>query len=195
MSDAIEIRCLQTIGEREIDGLSDVLIDCVEGGASVSFLLPMTRAKAETFWRGAAASVARGDRFVLAAEEAGTIVGTVQVILAQPENQPHRGDLAKMLVHRRARRRGIGAALLEAAEHRALSAGKTLLVLDTASGDAERLYARQGWQRCGVIPNYALWPDGTPCATTYFFKFLRTRTIAGGSSRPSPIGQDTPQQT
>jgi GNAT superfamily N-acetyltransferase len=174
MSDAIEIRCLETIGDREINGLSDVLIDCVEGGASVSFLLPMTRAKAETFWRGAAASVARGDRFVLAAEDAaGTIVGTVQVILAQPENQPHRGDLAKMLVHRRARRRGIGAALLEAAEHRALSAGKTLLVLDTASGDAERLYARQGWQRCGVIPNYALWPDGTPCATTYFFKFLR----------------------
>jgi GNAT superfamily N-acetyltransferase len=196
MSDALEIRCLQTIGEREIDGLSDVLIDCVEGGASVSFLLPMTRAKAETFWRGAAASVARGDRFVLAAEDAaGTIVGTVQVILAQPENQPHRGDLAKMLVHRRARRRGIGAALLEAAEHRALSAGKTLLVLDTASGDAERLYARQGWHRCGVIPNYALWPDGTPCATTYFFKFLRNRTIAGGSIRPSPIGQDTPQQT
>jgi GNAT superfamily N-acetyltransferase len=173
MSDAIEIRCLQTIGDREIDGLSDVLIDCVEGGASVSFLLPIARAKAETFWRNAAASVARGDRFVLAAEDtAGTIVGTVQVILAQPENQPHRGDLAKMLVHRRARRRGIGAALLEAAERRALSAGKTLLVLDTASGDAERLYARQGWQRCGVIPNYALWPDGTPCATTYFFKFL-----------------------
>jgi GNAT superfamily N-acetyltransferase len=173
MSDAIEIRCLQTIGEREIDGLSDVLIDCVEGGASVSFLLPMTRAKAETFWRGAAASVARGDRFVLAAEEAGTIVGTVQVILAQPENQPHRGDLAKMLVHRRARRRGIGAALLEAAEHRALSAGKTLLVLDTASNDAERLYARQGWQRCGRIPGYALWPDGSPCATTIYFKSLR----------------------
>lgn len=174
MSDAIEIRCLQTIGDREIHGLSDVLIDCVEGGASVSFLLPMTRAKADTFWRGAAAGVARGDRFVLTAEDAtGTIVGTVQVILAQPENQPHRGDLAKMLVHRRARRRGIGAALLEAAERRALSAGKTLLVLDTASGDAERLYARQGWQRCGLIPNYALWPDGTPCATTYFFKFLR----------------------
>ena len=173
MSDVMQIRCLETFGEREIDGLSDVLIDCVEGGASVSFLLPMTRAKAETFWRGAAASVARGDRFVLAAEDAGgAIVGTVQVILAQPENQPHRGDLAKMLVHRRARRRGIGAALLEAAERRALSAGKTLLVLDTASDDAERLYARRGWQRCGVIPDYALWPDGTPCATTYFFKFL-----------------------
>src|SRR5882724_2189399 len=174
MTDAIHIRCLPTIGEREIEGLSDVLIDCVEGGASVSFMLPMTRAKADAFWRSMSANVARGERVVLAAEDAaGAIVGTVQVILAQPENQPHRGDLAKMLVHRRARRRGIGAALLAAAERSALSAGKTLLVLDTASDDAERLYARQGWQRCGEIPNYALLPDGTPCATTYFFKSLR----------------------
>ena len=173
MSDAVQIRCLQTIGEREIEGLSDVLIDCVEGGASVSFMLPMTRAKAEAFWRTTAASVARGERVVLAAEDAsGRIVGTAQVILAQPENQPHRGDLAKMLVHRRARRQGIGAALLAAAERRALSAGKTLLVLDTASDDAERLYGRGGWQRCGQVPNYALFPDGTPCATTFYFKFL-----------------------
>ena len=174
MTDAIRIRCLQTIAEREIEGLSDVLIDCVEGGASVSFMLPMSRAKADAFWRSTAASVARGERVVLAAEDAaGTIVGTAQVILAQPENQPHRGDLAKILVHRRARRRGVGAALLVAAERSALSAGKTLLVLDTASDDAERLYARQGWQRCGEIPNYALWPDGRPCATTFFYKFLR----------------------
>jgi GNAT superfamily N-acetyltransferase len=173
MAAAIRIRRLQTVGEREIQGLSDVLIDCVEGGASVSFMLPMTRAKAEAFWRSAAASVARGERVVLSADDETGIVGTVQIILAQPENQPHRGDLAKMLVHRRARRRGIGAALLVAAERSALDAGKTLLVLDTASDDAERLYARQGWQRCGIIPNYALWPDGRPCATTYFFKSLR----------------------
>jgi GNAT superfamily N-acetyltransferase len=173
MPDAMQIRWLKTIGEREIQGLSDVLIDCVEGGASVSFLLPMSRAKAEAYWRSTSASVARGERLVLAAEDAaGAIVGTVQVILAQPENQPHRGDLAKMLVHRRARRRGIGAALLMAAERGALSAGKTLLVLDTASEDAERLYVRQGWQRCGQVPNYALWPDGTPCATTFYFKAL-----------------------
>ena len=112
---------------------------------------------------------------MLAAEDAsGTIVGTVQVILNLPENQPHRGDVAKMLVHRRARRRGIGAALLAAAERSALNAGKTLLVLDTVTGsDGERLYARQGWKRCGEIPNYALWPDGKPCAATIFFKFLR----------------------
>jgi GNAT superfamily N-acetyltransferase len=172
--DDIRIRCLQSISDYDIQQLSDVLIDCVEGGASVSFMLPMSHAKAEAFWRSIAASAARGERVVLAAEdEAGAIVGTVQVILAQPENQPHRGDLAKMLVHRRARRRGIGAALLKAAERSAVTADKTLLVLDTASGDAERLYARQGWQRCGQIPNYALWPDGTPCATTIFFKFLR----------------------
>jgi GNAT superfamily N-acetyltransferase len=177
---AIQIRCLQTIGDREIQGLSDLLIDCVEGGASVSFMLPMSRAKAEAFWRNMSESVARGERVVLAAEDAaGTIVGTVQVILAQPENQPHRGDLAKMLVHRQARRRGIGAALLAAAERSALGAGKTLLVLDTASGDAERLYARQGWQRCGQIPNYALMPDGTPCATTIFFKSLGVSDTGG----------------
>jgi GNAT superfamily N-acetyltransferase len=173
VSDEIRIRSLQTMGEPEIRGLGDVLIDCVEGGASVSFMLPMTRAKADAFWRRVAADVARGERLVLAAEdESGAIVGTVQIILAQPENQPHRGDLAKMLVHRRARRRGVGATLLAAAERSALEAGKTLLVLDTASDDAERLYERAGWQRVGVIPNYALWPDGGPCATTYYFKSL-----------------------
>ena len=173
MLNGIRIRVLQTIGDREIQGLSDVLIDCVEGGASVSFMLPMSRAKAEAFWRNAATSVARGERVVLAAEDAvGTIVGTAQIILAQPENQPHRGDLAKMLVHRGARRQGIGAALLAAAERSAVDAGKTLLVLDTASDDAERLYGRNGWQRCGQVPNYALLPDGTPCATTFFFKSL-----------------------
>ena len=171
----IQIRRLETLGDREIQALSDVLMDCVEGGASVSFMLPMSRAKAEAFWRTTSASVARGERVVLAAEDAaGAIVGTVQVILDQPENQPHRGDVAKMLVHRRARRQGVGAALLAAAERSALSAGKSLLVLDTVTGsDGERLYARHGWQLCGQIPDYALWPNGRPCATTIFFKFLR----------------------
>jgi GNAT superfamily N-acetyltransferase len=174
MTGDIQIRTLDVIDEDALQGLSDVLIDCVEGGASVSFMLPMTRAKADTFWRNTAASVARGERIVLAAEDAaGTILGTVTVILQQPENQPHRGDIAKMLVHRCARRQGVGAALLAAAEQSALEAGKTLLVLDTASADAERLYTRRGWQLCGVIPDYALLPDGAPCATTIFFKFLR----------------------
>ncbi len=171
----IRVRRLDTIGDREMQGLSDVLIDCVEGGASVSFMLPISRTRVEAYWREMSASVARGERIVLAAEDTtGRIVGTVQVIWAEPENQPHRADLAKMLVHRSARRQGIGASLLVAAERMALKAGKTLLVLDTASGDAERLYARQGWQRCGQIPDYALWPDGTPCATTVFFKSLRS---------------------
>jgi GNAT superfamily N-acetyltransferase len=171
---AFSIRRLETLGDPEIEGLSDVLIDCVAGGASVSFMWPLSREKAHMFWRDTAASAARGERVVLAAEDAGgAIVGTVQVVWAQPENQPHRGGLAKMLVHRQARRHGIGAALLVAAEQSARSAGKTLLVLDTVTGgDAERLYARLGWQRCGEIPNYALWPDGRPCATTVFFKSL-----------------------
>jgi GNAT superfamily N-acetyltransferase len=172
MSD-MRIRALSAIGEGEIDGLCEVLLDCVAGGASVSFMWPMTRAKAEAFWRNTAASLQRAERVVLVAEDAaGAIIGTVQVIWAQPENQPHRGDVAKMLVHRRARRHGVGAALLAAAEGAARQAGKTVLVLDTASDDAERLYARNGWQRCGVIPNYALMPDGAPCGTIVFFKDL-----------------------
>lgn len=168
------IRQLDGLGDREIRGLSAVLIDCVEGGASVSFMWPMTRAKADDFWSGVGEGVKRGDRIVLVAEDAsGDIVGTVQVVWAQPENQPHRGDVAKMLVHRRARRQGLGTALLAAAERCAVAAGRTLLVLDTVTGaDAERMYAREGWLRCGVIPDYALWPDGRPCATTVFYKSL-----------------------
>lgn len=173
-SPPVQIRRLETLGDREIRGLSEVLTDCVEGGASVSFMFPMTRPKAEAFWRGTSESLSRGERAVLVAEDAtGAIVGTVQLIWATPENQPHRGELAKMLVHRQARRQGVGAALLEAAERCAVSEGRTLLVLDTASGDAERLYAREGWERVGVIPAYALWPGGGFCATTLFFKDLR----------------------
>ncbi len=173
MSGEIQIRTLQTLRDQEIRGLSDVLIDCVEGGASVSFMWPLAREKAESYWRTVAASVERGERVVLAAEDAsGTILGTVTLVLEQPENQPHRGDIAKMLVHRSARRRGLGEQLLIAAEQQARAAGKTLLVLDTASEAAERLYVRQGWQRCGVIPDYALLPDGVPCATTIYFKAL-----------------------
>jgi GNAT superfamily N-acetyltransferase len=172
--DGIQIRVPDRLAEREIEGLSGVLIDCVEGGASVGFMSPMSRAKAAAYWREVSKSVARGERIVITAEDAaGAIVGTVQLLLDVPENQLHRGDVAKMLVHRRARRRGLGAALLAAAEDCARSAGRTLLVLDTASGDAERLYRRQGWQRCGRIPEYALFPDGTPCATTVYFKSLR----------------------
>jgi GNAT superfamily N-acetyltransferase len=171
--DSIQVRTLHPVGDREIQDLSDVLIDCVEGGASVSFMLPITRRTAMSFWQNVAACVARGERILLIAEDAaGRIVGTVQLIVAQAENQPHRADVAKMLVHRRARRHGVGAALLVAAESAALNAGKTLLVLDTASGDAERLYAKLGWQRCGVIPDYALLPGGGFCDTTFFYRAL-----------------------
>jgi GNAT superfamily N-acetyltransferase len=155
--------------------LADILIDCVDGGASVSFMAPLARTTAEAFWFGVADGVASGGRTLLVAEdpETNTLVGTAQVVLAQPENQPHRADIAKVLVHRRARMRGIGARLMQAAEIAAREAGRTLLVLDTASGsDAERLYRRLGWQVVGVVPNYALWPDGRPCATTYFYKSL-----------------------
>jgi GNAT superfamily N-acetyltransferase len=109
---------------------------------------------------------------LVAEDERGAIIGTAQVVWAQPENQPHRADVAKMLVHRRARRLGVGAAVLEAAERAAADAGKTLLVLDTASAEAERLYERRGWQRVGNIPNFALWPDGAPCDTVVYYKRL-----------------------
>jgi GNAT superfamily N-acetyltransferase len=157
-----------------IPELAAVLIDCVEGGASVSFMWPLPYPNAVAFWKGVMDSAARGERILLVAEDtAGQIQGTVQVVLNLPENQPHRGDLAKMLVHRRARRRGVGAALVRAAEEAARAAGRTLLVLDSVTGgDAERLYTRLDWQRVGVIPCYALWPRGGLCSTTYFYKVL-----------------------
>lgn len=157
-----------------VEPLTDLLLDCVEGGASVSFMWPLPRERALGFWRDVAAGVARGERLLLVAQDgAGRIVGTVQLIVAQPDNQPHRADVAKMLVLRRARRRGIAQRLMDAADTAARGVGKTVLVLDTVTGgDAERLYARSGWQRVGEVPNYALFPDGRPCSTTYFHKQL-----------------------
>ncbi len=163
---------LHKVDDAQIEGLVDVLIDCVKGGASVSFMWPLTRERARAFWQRVARGVAAGERILVIAEDAEGVCGTVQLILDQPENQPHRADLAKMLVHRRARRRGLGAALMRAAEAAARDCGKTLLVLDTASDDAERLYEREGWVRVGVIPGYALLPHGGPCATTYFYRNL-----------------------
>ena len=168
----LEVRRLRAVTEAQLQELAEVLIDCVEGGASVSFMLPMTCDKALSFWRKMADGVARGERVLLVAEDAQGIVGTVQVVLDQPENQPHRADVSKMLVHRRARRRGAGAALMRAAEHEASAEGKTLLVLDTADATAARLYARMGWQAAGTIPRYALLPAGGECATTYFYRSL-----------------------
>jgi GNAT superfamily N-acetyltransferase len=167
------VRRLDSLTDADIEGLAAVLADCVEGGASVGFMQPYPLDRAAAWWRGLAADVAAGRRALLVAEDEQGIVGTVHVVLAQPDNQPHRADLCKMLVMRRARQRGVGAALMDAAERAARDAGKTLLVLDTASAEAERLYARMGWTRLGVIPGYALLPEGGLCDTTYFYRELR----------------------
>ena len=175
MIDHVTIR---RVGPNEASGcveaLADVLIDCVEGGASVSFMLPISRATALAFWRNVAEGVARNERVLLIAEDGdGGIVGTVQLITAQPENQPHRADVAKMLVHRTARRRGVAHALMSELDRIAREEHKSVLVLDTVTGgDAERLYQRAGWQRVGSVPNYALMPDGAFCGTTFYCKQL-----------------------
>jgi GNAT superfamily N-acetyltransferase len=172
MTEGVEVRRLHALGDAEISALAAVLRDCVDGGASVSFMLPMTQEKACGYWRSLAPAVALGECVVLAASDQDGVLGTVSVLLRQPENQPHRADVSKMLVHRRARRSGVGALLLAAAEDEARRARRTLLVLDTANADAARLYARAGWQLVGEIPDYALWPAGGLCPTKVFYKKL-----------------------
>jgi GNAT superfamily N-acetyltransferase len=187
VDDGFRIRAAGS-GLSDVEGLADVLIDCVEGGASVSFMAPLPRDQAVAFWRNALDGAGRGERVVLVAEDrrTGRVVGTVEVVLAMPDNQPHRAEVAKMLVRRDARRRGLGGALMRAAEAAARAAGRTLLVLDTATGgDAERLYARLGWQRCGVIPGYALLPHGGLCGTTLFYREL-TGTAAHAEPDAAP---------
>ncbi len=154
--------------------LSHVLIACVEQGASVGFMQPLDSETAEAFWLGMLDSAERGERILLVAEvpDSRTVVGTVQVILAMPPNQPHRGEIAKMLVHPDARHQGVGEALMRAAEAAAAEAGKTVLILDTASADAERLYERLGWQNVGVVPRYALGPRGGFVDTRIYYKIL-----------------------
>jgi len=168
------IDCLAQLDDALLQGLAELLCDCVAGGASVSFMATLNQHEALAFWQGVADGVARGERALLVARDPqGQVLGTVQLVLAQPPNQPHRADVAKMLVHSRARRQGLGAALMREAEALAQVHGKTLLVLDTVTGgDAERLYTGLGWQRVGEIPGYALFPDGRPCGTTLFYKAL-----------------------
>lgn len=170
---AFAIRRLLEVSDLQLQELAEVLIDCVAGGASVSFMHPLAPGKALGFWRAVADDVARGERALLVAEDAQGTVGTVQLILAQPENQAHRADVAKMLVHSRARRRGVAQLLMEAVEEAARAEGRTVLVLDTVTGTtADRLYTRAGWQRVGEIPDFALMPDGAYCPTTFFYKHL-----------------------
>ena len=151
--------------------LNAILADCVEGGASVGFMSPFSPADAEPFWRGVAAAVGRGEVLLFVAEVEGRVVGTVQIGFALKPNQPHRADLMKLLVHRVARGRGLSKRLMQAAETEATGRGRKLLVLDTATGEpAEALYEKLGWQRSGVIPDYALFPDGRSRDTTVFYK-------------------------
>jgi GNAT superfamily N-acetyltransferase len=168
----VRLQRLGAVTAAQLEDLAEVLHDCVQGGASVSFMLPFSLDEARAFWRSVAEGVARGERALVVAEVDGRIRGTVQLVLAQPPNQPHRADLAKMLVHRQARRLGLGALLLAEAERAARAEGKTLLVLDTASPEAERLYTRGGWLPAGVVPGYALLPQGGLCDTRFFYKTL-----------------------
>jgi GNAT superfamily N-acetyltransferase len=170
----LSIRRLTKLDDAAISRLAAVLVDCVEGGASVSFMAPLTQARAEAFWRGQVDDVAAGARIVFVAEDAQGIAGTVQLVMAQPENQPHRADIAKMLVHSRARKKGAGASLMRAAEDAARAAGKTVLVLDTASAEAERIYLKLGWIFAGKIPKYALLPGGGLCSTRLYYRLLST---------------------
>lgn len=157
----------------QLDALASVLEDCVAGGASVGFMAPFDHADARALYDQYAAEVSDGKRLLLAAFSEGKLVGTAQVILSAPPNQPHRGDVTKVLVHRSARGRGIGQLLMQRVETEARAEGKTLLVLDTVTGDpAERLYERCGWTTVGVIPGYALYPDGRLCDTTVFYKSI-----------------------
>jgi len=155
-----------------IPQLAEVLADCVNGGASVNFMLPYGAHDAEKFFSKVIPSIADGETILLAAKVDDRIVGTVQLGMDTPPNQPHRGEVKKLLVHRSARGKGVGAALMARIETIAKEKGRTLLILDTASDDARRLYERGGWQKLGNIPDYALWPAGGFCDTTIYWKKL-----------------------
>jgi GNAT superfamily N-acetyltransferase len=170
----VAVERLDADGARRHRGaLADVLVDCVEGGASVSFMAPFSQDEARAYFASIEPEIGAGTRVLLAALLGDELVGTVQVVAAWPPNQPHRADVTKLLVRRAARNRGIGERLMARAEAEARKQGWTLLVLDTVTRDpAERLYARMGWTKVGVIPNFALYPDGRPCDTTVFYKEL-----------------------
>jgi GNAT superfamily N-acetyltransferase len=156
-----------------LPALAEILSDCVEGGASVGFMHPFSPHAAVQFWEGVAAAVGRGETVLLAAEVDGRMAGTVQLGVGTMPNQPHRADVRKLLVHRDARGLGLSRCLMDAAEAEALRRGRRVLVLDTATGEpAEAIYERFGWTRAGVVPDYALMPDGRYCATTFFYKHL-----------------------
>jgi GNAT superfamily N-acetyltransferase len=174
VSAAVQIVSLDApVGDSALDQLAEVLVDCVEGGASVSFMSPFSRQEALAFFGKVAGSVASGDTVLLAARLDGRIVGTVQLGLDTPPNQPHRADIKKLLVHRSCRGHGVGAALMAQVEEEAMRRGRWLLVLDTVPGEnGHRLYLRAGWTETGLVPNYALFPDGRLCDTAIMWKRL-----------------------
>ena len=159
--------------EAAIPALAEILRDSVANGASVGFMNWNMAADYERFWRDVAAGVASGQIILLAARNGDGLVGTAQLHLIGKPNQPHRAEIAQVLVHSRARRQGIGEALMQRAEAIAREKGRDLLVLDTDEhGAARRLYNRLGWTEAGTIPRYALMPDGADCGSTFFYKSL-----------------------
>lgn len=157
-----------------LEDLAELFAETVRGGASMGYMLPFPHEEAEAYWRGVAEAVGRGDVVLLVAEAAGRIAGSVQIGVAMPPNQPHRADIKKLMVHPLARGYGLSRRLMAAAEKEAAARGRSLLVLDTATGEpAEAIYAHLGWERAGVIPGYALFPDGSACDTTIFYKNLK----------------------
>jgi acetyltransferase len=155
------------------DQLVNLLRDAVDGGASVSFLAPLATETAASYWLKVASGVASGDRIVLVARQADTIVGSVQLALASEPNAAHRAEVQKLLVHSQFRRQGIGQALMAGVEQAAREANRTLVVLDTQRGSpAERLYEKQGYTRAGIIPRFALSSAGTLEDTVLFYRFL-----------------------
>ncbi|HET9809484.1 MAG TPA: GNAT family N-acetyltransferase [Candidatus Limnocylindria bacterium] len=156
-----------------IPDLAVLLADAVAGGASVGFLLPFSPDDAATWWHSLERDVARGSVLVIVACLSGRVVGTAQLRLAQLPNARHRAEVAKVLVHRSARRQGIATALMREIERIAVADGRTLLVLDTiADSEAEPLYMKLGWTRAAEIPRYAGMPDGELRPTVIFFRDL-----------------------
>jgi GNAT superfamily N-acetyltransferase len=165
-------RRLLIIGESDVNALCAILMDCVAEDASVGFLHPVSPQRARAYWLEVKAKVEQGDVALLVMDDDHGIVGTVQLILQQPENQAHRAHVAKLLVHSRGRRRGIGTALMAATEELALSLQKSLIDLDTAVGPSEVFYQRLGWSILGTVPGYALSGHGVPCDYRFFYRRL-----------------------
>jgi ribosomal protein S18 acetylase RimI-like enzyme len=167
----IEIHILNAAEARHrIPDLAHILHECVTKGASVGFMNPFGLDEATRFFSNVSDSVERGDAVLFVATETNRAVGTCQLWPVKKSNQPHRVDVAKLLVDPRFRKQGIGQMLLHAADAEIMRRGFKLATLDTARGTAERLYERAGYQQAGIIPNFALWPDGGYCDTVLFYK-------------------------